>query len=59
MLKIPLLVLYQENQTLVKKDVASDLMKIAPRQPGLNTTLRNRLNRLKDRPEPKDSTNDL
>ena len=34
-------------------------MKIAPRQPGLNTTLRNRLNRLKDRPEPKDGNNNL
>ena len=34
-------------------------MKIAPRQPGLNTTLRNRLNRLKDRAEPKDGNNNL
>ena len=42
-----------------KKDVASDLVKIAPRQPGLDTPLRNRLNRLKDRPEPKHGNYDL
>ena len=42
-----------------KKYVAGDLVEIAPRQPGLDTTLRNGLNRLKDRPEPKDGNNDL
>ena len=42
-----------------RKYVAGDLVEIAPRQPGLDTTLRNRLNRLKDRPEPKDGNNDL
>ena len=37
-----------------QKDVASELIKKASRAPGLDITLRNRLNKLKDRPEPKD-----
>ena len=37
-----------------QKDVSSELIKKASRAPGLDITLRNRLNKLKDRPEPKD-----
>ena len=40
-----------------KKDVASKLMKKAPRPPILDDYLKNRLNKLKDRPEPKDDDN--
>ena len=42
-----------------KKDSASDLMKKALRPPGLDINLRNRLNKLKDRPEPKNDNNNL
>ena len=42
-----------------KKDLASELMKKAPRPRGLQITLRNRLNKLKDRPEPKYDNNHI
>ena len=42
-----------------KKDVASDLVKKAPRPPEPDNSLRKRLNKLKDRPEPKDDNNDI
>ena len=40
-----------------KKDVASDLVKKDPRPPGLDNSLRKRLNKLQDRPEQKDDDN--
>ena len=42
-----------------KKEVPSDLLKKAPRPPGIDITLRNRLNKLKNRPEPKHDNNNL
>ena len=42
-----------------KKDVASSLVKEAPRPPGLGITLKNRLNKFEDRPEPKDDNTNL
>ena len=42
-----------------KKDFASDLTKKALRPAGLDISLRNRLNKLKDGPEPKDDNNNL
>ena len=40
-----------------KKDIASELIKNVPRPPGIDSVIRNRLNKLKDRPEPKDNNN--
>ena len=40
-----------------KKDVTSELVKKAPRPPIFDNYLKNRLNKLKDRPEPKDDDN--
>ena len=40
-----------------KKDIASELIKNAPRPPGIDSAIRNRLNKLKDRREPKDNNN--
>ena len=42
-----------------KKDFASDLTEKALRPAGLDISLRNRLNKLKDGPEPKDDNNNL
>ena len=37
-----------------KKDIASELIKKAPRPPGVNFAIGKRLEKLKNRPEPKD-----
>ena len=37
-----------------KKDIGSELIKKAPRPPGVDFAIRNRLEKLKNRPEPKD-----
>ena len=37
-----------------KKDIASELIKKAPRPPGVNFAISKRLEKLKNRPEPKD-----
>ena len=42
-----------------KKDTASELIKKSPRAPGVNFTIRRRLDKLKDRPEPKGSNNNI
>ena len=42
-----------------KKDIASELMKKSPRPPGVDFAIRKRLDKLKDRPEPKDSSNNI
>ena len=42
-----------------KKHVASDLVKKAPRPPGVDISLRNRLDKLRDRQEPVADNNDL
>ena len=58
MLKIQLLLFCSERDD-GKKDVASDLIKKAARPPGLDITFINRLNKLKNRSEPKDDNNNL
>ena len=40
-----------------KKDIASELIKKAPRPPGVDDVLRKRLDKLKNRPKPKDDYN--
>ena len=44
---------------LEKKDIASELLKNAPRLPGIDLAIRNRLNKVKDRPEPKDNNSNF
>ena len=42
-----------------KKDIASELIKKFPRPPGVDFAIRKRLDKLKDKPEPKDSNNNI
>ena len=48
-----------EDRIVGKKDFASDLIKKARRPPGLDITLRSKLNKLKNKSEPKDNNNNL
>ena len=42
-----------------KKDIASELMNKTPRPPGVDFAIRRRLDKLQDRPEPKDDNNNF
>ena len=57
--KIHLLVLLLKELDVWKEDIASELTKNAPRSPEVDFAIKNILNKLKDRPEPKHNNNNF
>ena len=57
--KIHLLALLLKELNVWKKDIASELTKNAPRPPGVDFAIKDILNKLKDRPEPKHNNNNF